>query len=197
MALDHVMERLHKDVSMVDVVPLGSVKQVRLQDISRAWLPSHSLDLFHDAGTLFLRARLLTTRVRIRAGSTNRDAEYDDLGAWSRLKRTLTRRWTSQIGVVEDMSPSTSSLEEGGAEANLVGEKVESATKTGQVRARTDLADGMLEVPVPQSMLMKQDGVSSRPSSAGKVSSKGSTNMNNGVMVEEEVPTWLQQYGTW
>lgn len=197
MALDHVLEQLHKDVSMVDVVPLDSGKQIKLQNISRAWLPSHFLDLFHDSGTLYLRASLLTTRVRIRAGSTDRDAEYDDLGAWSRLKRTLTRRWTSQIGVVEDMSPSTSSLEEGGAEGNLVGETVETATNIGQVRARTDLAGGMLEVPVPQSMFMKQDAVSSRPSSAGKASSKGSTNLNNGVMVEEEVPTWLQQYGTW
>lgn len=197
MALDHVLERLHKDVSMVDVFPLDTVKQVKLQDICRTWLPSYSLDLFHDFGTIFLRARLLTTRVRIRAESTNQDAEYDDLGAWSRLKRTLTRRWTSQIGVVEDMGPSTSSLEEGGAEANLVGEKVESATNIGQIRARTDVAGDMLEIPVPQSMLMKQDAVSSRPSSAGKASSKGSTNLNNGVMVEEEVPTWLQQYGTW
>ena len=141
--------------------------------------------------------RLLTISVRISAGSTDRDAEYDDLGAWSRLKRTLTRRWTSQIGVVEDVSPFTAGLEEGGAEANLTGEKFESATNVGQVQARTDLAGGMLEIPVPQSMLMKQDAVSSRPSSAGKASSKGSSNWNNGVMVEEEVPTWLQHYGTW
>lgn len=110
----------------------------------------------------------------------------------SRLKRTLTRRWTSQIGVVEDVRPSTSTLEEGGAEANVVGEKFESATNIVQVQARTD----MLEVPLPQSTFATQEVGSSRPSSAGRVSSKGSSHRNSGVMVEEEAPTWLQQYGT-
>lgn len=110
----------------------------------------------------------------------------------SRLKRTLTRRWTSQIGVVEDISPSTTTLEEGGAEANVAGGKVESATNILQVQARTD----MLEVPPSQSLFAKQDVVSSRPSSAGRVSSKGSSHGNSGVMVEEEAPTWLQRYGT-
>ena len=134
--------------------------------------------------------------LRTRAGTTDRDAEYDDLGAWSRLKRTLTRRWTSQIGVVEDVSPSTTTLEEGGAEGNLMGEKVESATNFVQVQARKDVGGSMLEVPVSQSAFMKQDTVSSRPSSAGRVSAKDSSHRNSGVMVEEEAPTWLQQYGT-
>ena len=134
--------------------------------------------------------------LRIGAGSTDRDAEYDDLGAWSRLKRTLTRRWTSQIGVIEDVNPSTTTLEEGGAEGNLVGAKVESATNFVQVEARKDVRGSMLEVPVSQSAFMKQDTVSSRPSSAGRVSTKGSSHRNSGVMVEEEAPTWLQQYGT-
>ncbi len=136
--------------------------------------------------------------LRTRAGTTDRDAEYDDLGAWSRLKRTLTRRWTSQIGVVEDVSPSTSTLEEGGAEGNLMGEKVKSATNFAQVQvqAGNDVRGSMLEVPVSQSAFMKQDTVSSRPSSAGRVSAKDSSHRNSGVMVEEEAPTWLQQYGT-
>ena len=130
--------------------------------------------------------------IRISAGSS--DSEYDDLGAWSRLKRGLTRRWTSQIGVVDDISPATVTLEEGGAEGNVVGEKLESTTKVGQVQSRMDRPGGMLEVPVHESTFMKQEAVSSRPSSAGKASSKGSSNWNNSVMVEEEVPTWLQQY---
>ncbi len=134
--------------------------------------------------------------LRTRAGTTDRDAEYDDLGAWSRLKRTLTRRWTSQIGVVEDASPSTSTLEEGGADDNLMGEKVESATNFAQVQGGKDVGGSMLEVPVSQSAFMKQDTVSSRPSSAGRVSAKDSSHRNSGVMVEEEAPTWLQQYGT-
>lgn len=132
--------------------------------------------------------------VRTGAGSTDRDTD-DDLGAWSRMKTNLTRRWTSQIGAVEDISPATTTLEEGGAEGNLASEKIESAANFVQVRARTDLSGGMLEVPVPQSTFMKQDTASSRPSSAGRVSSKGSSNRNSGVMVEEEAANWLQQYG--
>ena len=138
------------------------------------------------------------TSDRTSAGSGDRDAEYDDLEAWSRLKRTLTRRWTSQIGIVEDVSPSTTTLEDGGAEGQVVGEKVESATNFVQVQARADIPGGMLEIPVSHvshSTFMQQDTVSSRPSSAGKVSTKGSSQRNSGVMVEE-APTWLQQYGT-
>ena len=131
--------------------------------------------------------------IRISAGSS--DSEYDDLGAWSRLKRGLTRRWTSQIGVVDDISPATVTLEEGGAEGNVIEEKLDSAPKVGQVQSQTDRPGGMLGLPVHQSTFMKQEAVSSRPSSAGKASSKGSSNWNNSVMVEEEVPTWLQQYG--
>ena len=108
------------------------------------------------------------------------------------MKTKLTRRWTSQIGAVEDVGPSTTSLEEGGAEGNLAGE---SAANFVQVQARTDLSGGMLEVPVSQSTFMMQDIASSRPSSAGKASSKGSSNRNSGVMVEEEAANWLQQYG--
>lgn len=126
----------------------------------------------------------------------DRDAEYDDLGAWARLKRTLTRRWTSQIGMVEDVSPSTHTLEEGGAEDNFIGENLESATNIVQMQARSDNPSGLLEIPVTQTTMMKRDAVSSRPSSAGKPSSEGSSNRNSGVMVEEEAPTWLRQYGT-
>ena len=96
--------------------------------------------------------------------------------------------------MVDDVSPSTTTLEEGGAEGNLEGERLESAANFLQLQARTDLSGGMLEVPVSQSTFMKQDTASSRPSTAGKVSSQGSGNRNSGVMVEEEAPTWLQQY---
>ena len=133
--------------------------------------------------------------VRIRAGPSDGDAEYDDLGAWSRLKRSLTRRWTSQISVVDDVSSSTTTLEEGGAEGNLAGEKMDSASNFVQVQARTDVPGGMLELPVPQSRFMKQETVSLRPSSGGRGSDKGSSNRNSGVMVEEEAATWLEQYG--
>ena len=133
--------------------------------------------------------------IRINAGSTDGDAEYDDLGAWSHLKRSLTRRWTSQISAIDDVSSSTTTLEEGGAEGNLAGEKVDSASNFVQVQARTDVPGGMLELPVPQSRFMMQDAMSSRPSSGGRASGKGSSNRNSGVMVEEEAATWLEQYG--
>ena len=132
---------------------------------------------------------------RIRAGPSDGDAEYDDLGAWSRLKRSLTRRWTSQISAVDDVSSSTTTLEEGGAEGNLAGEKMDSASNFVQVQARTDVPGGMLELPVPQSRFMKQEPASLRPSSGGRSSDKGSSNRNSGVMVEEEAATWLEQYG--
>lgn len=101
--------------------------------------------------------------------------------------------------MVENVSLSTTTLEEGGVESHVGGEKVESATNFVQVQGGTDLSGGMLEVPVSQSTVMKQDHVSSRPSSAGRVSvsisTKGSSNRNSGLMVEEEAPTWLQEYG--
>ena len=99
--------------------------------------------------------------------------------------------------MVEDISASTTTLEEGsgGPGSDLIEEKFDSATNFMQVQAQTDPPGGMLEIPVPQSRLKKPDVVSSRPSSAGAASSSGTSNRNSGVMVEEEAPTWLQQYG--
>ena len=59
---------------------------------------------------------------------------------------------------------------------NLIGDKYEGATNVGQVQARTDVPGRILEIPVPRSTFMKQDAVSLRPSSAGKATSKGSSN---------------------
>ena len=96
-----------------------------------------------------------------------------------------------------DVNPSTITLEEGGAEGDFVGEKFGSATDFAQVQARTDLPSGMLEIPTSHVAFVKQqDLTSSRPSSAGRVSSKGNSNRNSGVMVEEEPQTWLEQHGT-
>lgn len=61
---------------------------------------------------------------------------------------------------------------------NLIGDKYKGATNVGQVQARTDVPGRILEIPVPRSTLMKQDAVSLRPSSAGKATSKGSSNWN-------------------
>ena len=91
-----------------------------------------------------------------------------------------------------EVDPSTITLEEGGAEGDFVGEKFGSATDFAQVQSRTDLPSGMLEIPTSQVGFVKPQGLtSSRPSSAGRISSKG-----NSIMVEEEPPTWLKHYGT-
>ena len=99
------------------------------------------------------------------------------------------------MGVV-DVEPSTITLEEGGTEGDFVGEKFGSANDFAQVQARTDLPNGMLEIPNSQVAFVKQQGLtSSRPPSAGRISSKGNSNRNSGIMVEEEPPTWLEHYG--
>lgn len=131
----------------------------------------------------------------IRAGISDQDAEYDDLGAWSRFKRTLTRRWTSQIRVDDIASPPSSiTLEEGGADQSSFGDEGDTDSKPRIVRTSVTagMTGGMLEVPTPMTTFMKRQSIVSRPSSSG---SKSSGNRTSGVMVEEEPSTWLQDYG--
>ena len=138
----------------------------------------------------------------VRAGFGDGDAEYDDLGAWSRFKRSLTRRWTSQIRVSEkDLDSSTTMLEEGKASdsssTQVEGEAPEQAAQfVVRTAATGDEPGGKLEVPgseVPASTYMRrQTLVESRTSSKG--SSSGG-NRNSGVMVEEEPSDWLRDYG--
>lgn len=132
------------------------------------------------------------------------DSEYDDLGAWARLKRTLTRRWTYQIRVADiDLGPSTTTLE-GGVAASQTSfeiERKDAAQPTSVQFMRTsatgDLPGGMLEVPMPESTFTRRYTVpSSRPtSSAGKESSGGSSKRDSGLMVEEEPAEWLKEWG--
>lgn len=138
----------------------------------------------------------------IKAGPVDEDSEFDGLGAWARLKRTLTRRWTSQIRSLgkSNLNVSASLLEEGG-EANVVssgiGEVTELLALPATENAQT-LPGGMLKVPLPAASRMRQPSmVSSRSRSAERPSSKDSsgTKRNSGVMVEEERTTWLQELG--
>ena len=162
-----------------------------------------------------LKWRLLTLwndpakTVRAGAAGSGEDAEYDDLGAWSRLKRTLTRRWTSQIQVQDDrpIEFSSMTLEAGVGESSngdIHDEKpVPVAMQFMRTAATGDHVpdgggSGMLEVPMAwdpeSSFTMRQRIAAERPSSAGSGTSSGG-NRNSGIMVEEEPSTWLKDYG--
>ncbi len=129
------------------------------------------------------------------------DSEYDDLGAWARFKRTLTRRWTSQIRVADiDLGPSTTTLEDGVASQTSFEIEPKGAVQPTVQFMRTlatgDLPGGMLEVPMPESTFTRRYTVPSRPtSSAGKASSEGSSKRDSGLMVEEEPAEWLKEWG--
>ncbi|KAK4692306.1 hypothetical protein P7C71_g4873, partial [Lecanoromycetidae sp. Uapishka_2] len=166
----------------------------------RLWSRSGPIEQLEPRNTLDrLKWRLIvfwnTSAKTVRAGMSDQDAEYDDLGAWSRFKRTLTRRWTSQIRLDHVSSPpSSTTLEEGGADQSTFGDEADIDLKPRIVRTSVtgDMPGGMLEVPTPLTTFMRTQNTTPRPSSSG---SKSSGNRNSGVMVEEEPSTWLQDYG--
>lgn len=130
------------------------------------------------------------------------DSEYDGLGAWSRLKRILTRRWTSQIRKLDhnDDSASVGSLEEGGgSESHTIGGGIGDLTEllTLPVTEHAEnLPGGMLKVPMPPPSWTGPQSTSSKAASVERPSSKDSSaKRNSGVMVEEERPTWLRELG--
>ncbi|MCJ1427912.1 hypothetical protein MMC29_005818 [Sticta canariensis] len=138
----------------------------------------------------------------IKAGPVDEDSEFDGLGAWARLKRTLTRRWTSQIRRISESNSNASPafLEEGG-DANAVSSGIGEVTELLALPATEhaqNLPGGMLKVPLPAASGMRRYSmVSSRSGSAERPSSKDSsgTKRNSGVMVEEERTTWLRELG--
>ena len=136
-----------------------------------------------------------SSKKTIRAGSSDKDAEYDDLGAWSRFKRTLTRRWTSQIRIADDSSPSTTILEEGVTDhRSLMSKGAEQPAALYAVSTQADVPADLLEVPLASQWTDRRrhvvSSIEARPSSKGS-----SSNRNSGVMVEKEAPTWLQDFG--
>ena len=148
-----------------------------------------------------LKWRLILTWNRpektIRAG--RQDSEYDDLGAVARLKRMLTRRWTSQIRGYDNNeigSSSTTTLEDF---TSVVHGKTAGDEIVYNPPPEEQLPAGMLEVPIPQAQpqMISQIVQPRRPSSTSpRPSSKGSSsaNRNSGIMVEEEGPDFLQDW---
>ncbi len=121
-----------------------------------------------------------------RAGPSGEDSEYDGLSAWSRLKRTLTRRWTSQI-LRNDHTTIVGSIENGFSHP---GDAISDALGEG-----TEL----LEQPIPEdarNLRTKQHSGASQHTSMDQPSSKDdSGKRNSGVMIEEEMTTWLSDFG--
>ena len=137
------------------------------------------------------------------------DSEYDDLGAWARFKRILTRRWTSEITKFEDLS-SSSTLENGavsGDEISVMTEKANGETmyastsapaSTTVVHQEENRLGVPLSMPASQSIPARSKLAASRPNSAGKRPSSngsGSPGRSSGIMVEEEPETWLKDFG--
>ena len=133
----------------------------------------------------------------IRAGTTDEDAEYDDLGTFSRCKRMLSRRWTSQVQRTNKytMNTSTISLEEADDETELIENAIGKATgilALPVTEHAQDLPGGMLSINVRDTSPSQRPLGSSRLSSTERPTSQGSSKLrNSAVMVEEERPTWL------
>ena len=133
----------------------------------------------------------------MQAGKSSGDVDYDELGAWSRCKRILTRRWTSQIRETEDieLDEPLASLQEvlGDDIRNSVGEITELFALPGQGNSEVR-PSRITKSTLPESPWSKRLSTSSDPANIGRPSSKGSSaGRNSGVMVEEERPNWLQK----
>ncbi len=142
----------------------------------------------------------------IKAGAVGEDAQYDDdLGALSRLKRSLTLRWTSQIQntTISDSGLSVDSLEEGATSgADMVSTGTIEATelltlpvshiapKSIQIPSPMHKASVMLNVPSPSPGL---GGTKPQSFSASSSRESSSAKRNSDVMVEEEQTTWLRE----
>ena len=136
----------------------------------------------------------------IKAGSTNGSSEYDELSTWSRCKRKLTRRWTSQIRNIDQAAQdeSTNSLEEG--VTNEKGTSSDDSVNAVELLALPALQaskkdpSSMLEVPQQPSFLKRQGSVSPQRKSVERPGSAGSSGTrNSGVIVEEEKTSWLRE----
>ena len=157
-----------------------------------------------------LKWRLITSwndpRKTIQKGP-GEDNQYDDLGAWARFKRILTRRWTNDITNFEDLTvPST--LENGSSsddEISMLTEKTnvepiyaaasvpKTATGIHQENRLGVLRPALMSETVPIHSRTSVGG----PDSAGKrASSKESESpgRSSGIMVEEEPSTWLKDF---
>ena len=136
--------------------------------------------------------------------TTDEDDSFDGLGAWSRFKRYLLKRWTEEISVMDKINVSTTSLGDsaggGSTVAEGVGEVTEMLTMGGKAGAAA-LADGMLRVPYDMNQRMSTISAVSAMSTTGtrRPSTRASRTSGGGrdsaVMVEEEPQNWLEMLG--
>ncbi|KAL8658925.1 MAG: hypothetical protein Q9226_000716, partial [Calogaya cf. arnoldii] len=139
----------------------------------------------------------------VRSGSPDPDSDDDDLGTWARCKRTLTRRWTSQLRGIAPLDVSSSSLEEGIAdELGTISDGLSGVTELLALPVTEhaeDLPGGMLRLPLSSGSQARRKRVSPRRGSlerASRPTSKGSSaGRDSGVLVEEEAFNWLQELG--
>lgn len=173
----------------------------------RLWSRSGPRDFIRPQGMMDrLKWRLIlywnSPGKTLRAGPADEDSEFDDLGTFARVKRGLTRRWTSQIQSIAATGASLSVhlLEQGAnGDVNILSGGIAEATELLALPVTEhaeNLPGGMLKVPLPSAAWMRQPSISSQSASVERPSSKDSSGKrNSGVMVEEERTTWLQELG--
>ena len=133
----------------------------------------------------------------IRAGSVDEEDRFDGLGTWSHLKRHWLRVWTADIQTADRASATGSKVGgkpgEMGAVAEGIGEATEVINLAGS-DSEDKLESGMLRVPFDLGQRMAKFATVSASVSGGRPSSQGSSaGRNSGVMVEEELPDWLER----
>lgn len=139
----------------------------------------------------------------VRSGSPDPDSDDDDLGAWARCKRSLTRRWTSQLQGTAPVGTSSSSLEEGILdEFGTISDGLSGVTELLALPATEhakNLPGGMIRLPLSPGSQARRKRASPRHSSlerSSRPTSKGSSaKRDSGVLVEEEAFNWLQELG--
>ncbi|KAL9603692.1 MAG: hypothetical protein Q9219_001011 [cf. Caloplaca sp. 3 TL-2023] len=136
----------------------------------------------------------------VRSGAPDPDSDQDDLGTWARCKRTLTRRWTSQLRPTASVGVSSSSLEEGsGDDLGVISDGLSGVTELLALPATgnaENLPGGMLRLPLSPGAQTRRQRASPRRSSLDRPTSKGSSvGRDSGVLIEEEALNWLQELG--
>lgn len=136
----------------------------------------------------------------VRSGAPDPDSDEDDLGAWARCKRTLTRRWTAQLRSTAPIGVSGSSLEEGsGDDLGVISDGVSGVTELLALPATENaenLPGGMLRLPVSPGAQARRQRASPQRSSLERPTSKGgSAGRDSGILIEEEALNWLQELG--
>ncbi|KAL8738221.1 MAG: hypothetical protein Q9181_000947 [Wetmoreana brouardii] len=136
----------------------------------------------------------------VRSGAPDPDSDDDDLGTWARVKRTLTRRWTSQLRATAPIGIPNGSLEEGSSDGlGVISGGVSGITELLALPATENaenLPGGMLRLPLSPGSRARQLRASPQRSSLERPTSKGSSaGRDSGILIEEEALNWLQEFG--